>query len=558
MTDESNAPPSPRRTKIWLRDLLFIGLCVVLAGVVVARLWSPKPLPGPSHFDPAEFARADFVNAVERLDKVFEVDWKDRGIKPVPDASAMMVARRLSLGLTGTVPSFEELRALEQQPEENQLQWWLSHLFEDRRSSEYLAERFARAYVGVENGPFLVYRRRRMVDWLSEEFAQNRPYDQITRSLIAAKGLWTTSPEANFITVTTGQNMEKKGPDEEKLAARVTRAFLGVRIDCVQCHDDMFGPRWKQKDFHQLAAFFAPTENSISGIRDDEKKQYQYRYKGTPSEVMVPAVVPFQPELFPASGELRERLATWVTHPKNRAFARTTVNRIWALMFNRPLVEPIDSIPLEGPYPPGLELLVDDMIDHGYDLRRLVRVIATSRIYRLDSRSDDPATLVTKECEQSYAAFPLTRLRPEQVAGSVIQAASLRTIDAEAHVLFRIMRSTQTSNFVKRYGDFGDDEFDDRGGTIPQRLLLMNGELLKGRTEKNPLFNASSRIGSLSRSDSEAVEAAYLCTLTRRPEKEELDYFVKLLDGTKGDKRQDVMADIFWTLMNSTEFAWNH
>jgi hypothetical protein len=268
--------------------------------------------------------------------------------------------------------------------------------------------------------------------------------------------------------------------------------------------------------------------------------------------------VPFYPELLPAKGDLRTRLAGWVTHPKNRAFAHTAVNRVWALMFGQPLITPIDDIPLEGKLPPAMEVLADDFIAHKYDLQRLIRVIAATKVFRLDSQSADPQQPVSETQEKQLAAFPLSRLRPEQVARSVVQSCSLATIDAQSHIVWRIYRAVQESGFIKRYGDLGDSEFTATGGTIPQSLLLMNGELVQKRTEKNPIFNGPTRIGSLAPDDDSAVETAYLTILTRRPSAAERAHFVGKLKGTKGDPRSNVMQDMSWALINSTEFAWNH
>lgn len=543
--------------RVWIRNLIFLIFCVAAVVLIHDRLLKLRPFSAPGRFDPGRYEAEDFRDVVEQVNDAFGKEWEKAGIVPVDAAPDLLVARRLSLALTGTIPSLEEIRALEAQPEACRVQWWLSHLFEDRRYGDYLAERFARMYVGVENGPFLVYRRHRMVSWLSDQIQANRPYDQLVRQVIASEGIWTTQPEVNFVTVTVDQNDEEKGPDEVKLAARVTRAFLGVRIDCVQCHDDMFSDRWKQKDFHQLAAFFSGAEMSLTGVRD-QMKPYEFRFKGRSEAEVVPPVVPFQSELLPAGGPLRERLAEWVTHPKNRAFARVTVNRIWALLFNRPLVAPIDDIPLDGPLPPGMEILADDLVAHGFDLQRLVRIIAATRAFQLDGRARETTHGLTKAHEKNYACFPLTRLRPEQVAASVIQASSLKTIDADSHVLFRIARFLQEGEFIKRYGDFGENEFVARGETIPQRLILMNGKLVRERTENNLVMNAATRIGALAPDDSSAVEAAYLAVLSRRPSPEEQKHFAAELKETQGDARAARMQDLYWALINSTEFSWNH
>ena len=544
--------------KLWLRNLIFAGGCIAVAGLVAGRLLQRAPMPGPQSHDAAAFASVEFQAAVQVVNRAFADAWQQAGVRPTPRADDLMLARRLSLALTGTIPSLEEVRALETVEELDRIQWWLSRLFEDRRYGDYLAERIARMTVGVEGGPFIVYRRHRLVSWLSDELMANRSYDELVRQLIAAEGIWTTRPEANFVTVTIDPNNDKEGPDEMKLAGRVSKAFLGVRLDCVQCHDDFLDDKWEQRDFHRLAAFFAGAEMGLTGLRDNESREYEYRFLGKREAEPVPQSVPFFEELLPAEGGTRQRVAAWVTHPDNRAFARTLVNRTWALLFNRPLHSPIDDIPLEGPFPAGMEELADDLIAHRFDLRRLIRVIAATEAFQRDSRSADGAEPVTDEQERLFAAFPLTRLRPEQMAGSVLQSSNLRTIDAESHVLVRIIRFFQQNDFIKRYGDVGEDEFDELGGTIPQRLILMNGKLVHERTSDNIVLNAATRIGAVAPDHATAVETAYLATLTRRPSTDESEYFVNRLKTNVEQKKSDLMEDLFWTLLNSTEFSWNH
>jgi hypothetical protein len=518
----------------------------------------------PSILRPAvKHGTGDIGEALARLNQEFADHWKQEDLTPTSRADDLTIARRLSLALTGTVPSLEEIRALERVRPEERLEWWTSHLLEDRRYADYLAERLARAYVGVEDGPFLIYRRRKFVTWLSDNLSKNVPYDEIIRKLIAEDGLWTGTPATNFITVTSRQDMDNE-PDEIRLAGRTTRAFLGMRIDCLQCHDDKLGtimlgdaenPQYgTQQDFHQLAAFFSDVSVGLVGVYDADKP-YEYKYLNAEDETVVPPKVPFAPEARDGHGNRREQLARWVTSPQNKPFARAIVNRMWALMFGRPLVEPIDDIQLFGKYPPGLQLLADDLVEHGYDLRRLIRVIAASDAFQRDSRADFE---ITPRHEQHWASFPLSRLRPEQVAGSLIQASSLTTIDADSHIIAQLAKSGQTNDFVKRYGDIGQDEFDNRAGTIPQRLLLMNGELVKERTKENIVMNAATRIALQTPSDEQAVEVVYLAVLTRRPEADERQHFAARLKDTKQQERIAAVEDLYWVLLNGTEFSWNH
>ncbi|MFT5524007.1 MAG: hypothetical protein ACI9HK_001957 [Pirellulaceae bacterium] len=547
------------------RDYAFISLCLAAMLALGTTLLREDRIAEPESFKPAEYKDDDFSLVVAKVNQEFRQDWEKKGLEPAPRADDLTIARRLSLGFVGTIPSLEEIRELQNHDPLYRQQWWLSRLFEDRRYSDYMGERLARAYVGTENGPFLVYRRRKFVMWLSERLHENASYDSIVSNLIADKGLWTDTPAVNFVTVTIEQNGENGGPDPIRLAARTTRAFLGMRIDCLQCHDDRLGnvglgtqndPRdGLQTDFHQLAAFFSEASSSLLGVRDQRGKEYRYRYLGAEDEGLVEPTVPFLPELLPAGGPRRERLAKWVTHKENKQFARAAVNRIWAQMFGRPLVDPVDDIPLNDDLPPGLETLADDFVAHDHDLQRLIRVIAETEAFQLDSRAPFE---ITSQHEAAFAAFPLSRLRPEQVAGSVIQASSLTTIDANAHIVFQLQRYNQQNEFIQRYGDPGDDEFVERGGTISQRLLMMNGDLVSERTRAN-LLSAANRITQLTDDDKHAVEVVYLTLLSRKPSPQEQEHFVKRLSKDKSRQyRTRTVEDMVWILLNSTEFSWNH
>lgn len=545
---------------MWLRNLLFLGICGIAVSSVVGGLVVPQRPPQVAEIahplNPAE--RTDILAVAQKIDQQFRQSWSEADLQPAPTADELTLIRRISLGLTGTVPSLEEIRVFESRPREDRLSWWLSKTFADRRYGDFVAERLRRAYVGVENGPFLIYRGRRFSTWLSDQLMENRPYDELTRELISETGLWTDTPAVNFITATIDQEGTKR-PDPVKLAGRVTRAFLATRIDCVQCHDDNLGGDLKQRDFHELASFFREAENSFVGIRDDEQATYQFQYLYSDETTTVPSRVPFNQHLLQDAETERERLANWVTHPENRPFARAIVNRMWAITTGKPLIEPVDSIPLEGSletgeFPPGLELLADDFIAHGFDLQRLIRVIVATAAFQRDSQADFE---VTAPHEDAWAAFPVTRLRPEQVVGAIQQAAALKTLDAESHIVTQLINFGEHNEFLKRYGDAGEDEFAEQGGTIPQRLLMMNGKLVKERTDQNIIRNAATRIAQLSPNDETGIEVAYLTVLTRRPSEEERSYFVARFEDETLNRRQHV-EDLIWVLLNSSEFAWNH
>jgi hypothetical protein len=551
---------------MWAKNLLFLAVCVAGLGA----LWSTVLATGRPRAPALPRPDASLQITIEAIDAAFARQWSASGLRPAEPATQLAVARRISLALTGTIPSLEEIRAFEALPADIRIETFLAQRFADRRSADHLAERLARAMVGVDDGPFLLYRRRRFVSWLADQLADNRPYDQTVRHVIADSGLWTDTPATNFVTVTIRPDDDNK-PNANQLAARVARAFLGVRLDCAECHDHPFDA-WKQRDFERLAAFFAGTRQSLRGVRDTQQ-HHEVEDRATGQPRVVECGVPFAAELLAQSGTARRRLADWTTHRQNRAFARATANRAWAILFGRPLVEPIDNIPLGDDVPEALELLADDFAAHDFDLRRLLTVIAGTRAFRLDSRlaegpgaaapagaSDDSPAAADERARRAaaWAIFPLTRLRPEQVVGAVLQSASLSTIDYESNILIRFARAAGQNDFIARYGDAGADEFDPRGGTIPQRLLMMNGQIVFEKTKDDLLGNAASKIALLAPSDDVAIETALLATLTRRPSNDEQAYFRNRLLGSTGRDRTGRLGDLFWSLLNTTEFAWNH
>ncbi len=538
---------------MWLRNLTFVGVCGLgWLGMVasVAPRRPPPPTAPPSTLIEVDDDAVEPI--VDQVNREFQAEWDQRGLCPAPYASEHTIMRRLSLALAGTIPSIEDLRLADSVASERRISWWTNRLLNDRRHADYFAERLARAYVGVDGGPFLIYRRRRFVSWLSDQLAANRPYDQLVRDLITADGLWTDSPAVNFLTVNSDDEQGNR-PDPIRMASRTTRAFLGVRLDCMQCHDDNLGGEWQQADFHKLAAYYSEPTPSLTGIRD-KRREYETQYLHHETSEVVSPAVPFAENVAHSGPSRREQLAAWVTSPNNEAFSRAMVNRVWALAYGRPLMEPIDSLPLEGPYPPGLQTLADDFAEHDFDLRRLWRIITATRPFHLDSRADHR---LTDAHEQTWAAFPITRLRPEQVAGAIVQSSKLKTIDAQSHVLLRIARAAQINDFVQRYGDMGQDEFECQGETIPQRLVMLNGSLIKEVTKEELVANAATRMARLCRNDEDAITAAYEAVLTRGPAAEEMAHFLARWKQSSLS-RSEFFEDLYWTLFNSTEFSWNH
>lgn len=528
--------------------------------------------------------------AIQRLNDHFHKQWQDEGVSVAQPADELTVLRRLFLALFGTVPSLEEIRAFEADDQPDKIDRWVVRMLKDSRYSDYFAERIARSLVGIEGGPFIIYRRDRLTTWLAEQLRNDVPWSQLTKELIASEGLWTDSPASNFITVA---RLDDETIDRNKLAGRTVRTFLGQRMDCAQCHDHPFDPRWKQNDFEGLTAFYCQVGVTVGGVtdqqRDDKNEEVVYKVvdpgKDESEARIIPETVPFNPEWLPSEGGLRHRLAEWVTHKENRRYERAISNRIWGFMFGKPLHDPVDDLPHpEDDQTDALDILGQEFRSRDDRLSVLIRMIAQSDAFRLSSESTVEDEAVYNTQVTSWSVFPLVRLRPEQIIGSLFQAGHIRSIDQNSNLIVRLQKFGSENDFINEYGDLGDDELLQQVGTIPQALLRMNGRF-SAELSKVELLSAPGQLLRFSPDDWTLVENCFLTCLARRPTTEERELFLDMLahthdaenkgdaekkedpdkktDASEDDKkldrsREEVVQDVFWTLFNSPEFSWNH
>ncbi len=500
----------------------------------------------------------DALALTARIDASLEKSWKEAQVEPAPAADELQFQRRLWLDVLGTLPSLEEIRALEAVAPERKHAWLIDRAFADPRFADALAERLARIAVGAGRKPDdLFYRRRRLVEWLREQVQERRPWDEIVRALLTTEGFSTDAPAVNFVI--------SQDADPAKLAGRTARAFLGVRIDCAQCHDHPFAD-WKQSDFEGLAAFFARTKRKGPYIHEEAKGDFDIEDRKDGTLRRVEPHVPFDKEALPAVDEgskkrpkvtRRDALAAWVTDSSNVYFARAIVNRTWAWLLGTGFREPVDELDQGKPSNPELLALLElDTREHRFDLVRLVRAIVSTRAYALASK-DAPGheEAVTKKLA-AFALYPLKPLHPDQLASAVFQATSFQTQDESRPLLLRIARSGQTSDFVTQHGGDLDAETPE-DETLLQRHSLMDGKVMRERLKDGPI-SVPSRLVVLAPSDRKIVEVAYLMALSRVPTPRELEHFEARLRGLGKREKIEATQDLVWALLNSVEFAWNH
>ena len=543
-----------KKLRLILTPLSVVFGVVLMIGMTIRTDVTPAPLPRRIP------AQDDLQSVVQKVNQALLERRQNVGGENLTPATDLTILRRLSLALHGTVPSLEEIRQFEQAARRSSdadpdlLTRWTERMLNDPRFSDYFSERLARSLVGTDGGQFVVYRRDRFVDWLAEQIEQQRPWNRITHDVIADKGLWTGKPAVNFVTA----GLSNGDLDHEELTGKTVRAFLGQRIDCAQCHDHPFDD-WKQTDFEGLAAFYGQVNLTLVGIEDKLSLEYEVEDRFTLETREVQPAVPFGSEWLPDQGSRRRRLAEWITHDENRRFRRAIANRIWTLLMGAPYYTQIavDDLPDPPDEPDLLDILAEDFRTHNDDLRRLIRVITATDLFRASSESNAETDQEYALQKEYWAVFPMTRLRPEQLIGSMLQASSVKTIDQNSHLLFRAMRFFREQDFVRDYGDLGPDELEQRSGTITQALLRMNGRLTRELIEANPL-NSTGRVAKFSDNDRECIENSYLVCLTRHPSAEEMAYFENQLAELKGQPRTRAVVDLYWSLFNSLEFSWNH
>lgn len=216
--------------------------------------------------------------------------------------------------------------------------------------------------------------------WLHEQVAANTGWDQMVRDLLESRGSTFHNGPANYYRVVT---------DPAELAETTSETFLGVRMQCARCHNHPF-ERWTQNDYYGFAAYFARVGQKPGVERDEE--QVFVRLSGEVTHPKTKAVMPPRPlgdapPVLDDGADRRVALAEWLTGPKNKLFARAIVNRTWADFFGKGIVDPVDDVRVSNP--PSNEKLLDELADgfvsHGYDIKWLIRTIATSHTYSLSS-----------------------------------------------------------------------------------------------------------------------------------------------------------------------------
>jgi hypothetical protein len=514
-----------------MRRLVALGFALIVTGVASA---APP--------DPAKLA--------ERIDAHIDARLNAEKVTPAPQADDAEFLRRAYLDLTGRIPSPRDVHDFLADKNPDKRAKLIDELLDTPRYATHFAAVWRAALLpeAAADGQARVFQPG-FEGWLRLKFRSNTPYDKLVRELLTAPiSNDPQSPEAVLRDPTKPNALAffaVKDAKPENLAAATARVFLGVQIECAQCHDHPFG-RWERDQFWQTAAFFSGIERQgddlFAPVSDARRR-----------EITIPNTKRTQPATFldntepkwTADTNPRTVLADWVTAKSNPFFARATANRVWGHLFGRGIVDPVDDFN-EANKPSHPELLDDlakALAEADFDLKFLIRAMCRTKAYQRTSAQ----THASQADPRRFARMAVKGMTGEQLFDSLAFATGYREPGG---------RTAQRDRFLTQFALRGHATEPET--SITQALTLMNGRFLNTVTsvEGSPTLLAVYETPGMTMP--ERIEALYLAALSRRPTAKELDRMAKFIaDGGTG-KASERLADVFWVLLNSVEFRLNH
>ncbi|MFZ9824366.1 MAG: DUF1549 domain-containing protein [Gemmataceae bacterium] len=516
---------------------------------------------------------------VKAINQKLDASWKENKIVPSGFIDDYEFIRRVSLDIVGRIASLEEISKYMRYPQESRR----SQVIEDLLASEDYPRHWANHWSNwllSRSGIFGKGKyHEEMTVWLEDQFAQNRPYHELMKDLVTATGKNNENASVNFILAHLGETVPPAKRAEEgqfemvPITSRITRLFLGIQMQCAQCHDHPFNNAITQKHFWGINTFLRQVEREGTppnienmnramtlptlGLKENPSANSQgIVYYEKRNGVILPTRASFmEDKKLSGSAPRREQLASFIAEHEN--FQKSLANRMWGVFFGRGFTNPIDDFNEQNlpTNPELLDELASNFKNYNYDLKKLIRCICNSNAYNLsfvaNKTNDKP------DVEGLFSRMLLKSMGPEQLFESLMTATR-----AEASESKDAKRNLRTSWLNKLVSNFGDDEGNEVNfnGTVVQALLMMNGADINeaiGRKDKGTVAMVMAKNRG---NQNGIVNDLYLATLNRPAKPSEIAKakagfpLLKLRD-------KDVQApyqDLFWALLNSNEFLLNH
>ncbi|MDE0936864.1 MAG: DUF1549 domain-containing protein [Mariniblastus sp.] len=531
-----------------------------------------------SFHNPSE---SDADSTVLQINKLVEQVWTDYELKPSKEATDGEWCRRVHLDIIGRVPSIEEASEFMESRASDKKQKLVEKLLYDDTYTEEFARNWTTVWTnlligrtgGNDNNSMIS--RAGMQKYLRDSFAREKPYDRMVHELVTATG--STTPGDEKFNGATNFLIDKVNEEKASLAtAATTRIFLGLQVQCTQCHNHPFND-WKQQKYWEMNAFFRQVrafpggararDGGVAQLADQDfrgesqgKSEIFFEMRNGLSKVAYP--------VFVDGNEIeRSGLVNVVNRRKELAnmmvaspfLTRSIVNRMWAHFLGYGFTAPVDDL---GPHnipsnPELLEFLSEEFRRAEFDLRKLISWVTLSKPYSLSSRrsssnqSDDPLLGESPK----FSHFYLRQMEAEQLYESMMVATE--AIELQGSYEEREQKkNTWLSQFNQAFGTDEGQESTSFNGTIPQVLMLFNGDMVKQAidTKKGSLIDNLSKSG---KNYSQCVEQLFIAGLTRKPQSDEKNLAKQFLKARDGDPKE-ALRDVWWVILNTNEFIFNH
>lgn len=511
------------------------------AGLIAFLLWAGVAGAGDSRDEIRALAR--------KVDEIVDRRLEAEGVSPAERADDAEFLRRASIDLCGRIPPAAEIRDFLASDDPHKREGAVDRMLRSSTHVIHATNQWRRVLLPEADADVEVrFFLPGFEAWLRTRVASNEPLDRIATELL------TLPIEANatqgFTQPTEPSPLafyRAKQSKPENLASATARVFLGLRIDCAQCHHHPFDT-WKQEQFWSFAAFFQDAAPRMEGRTFDRKS-----IRVAETEATVPAVFldGTAPE-WKSDRTGRDEMSRWVISGENPYFARSAANRIWANLFGRGIVEPVDDFSANNPpsHPELLEFLASELRKHGYDQQFLIRVLTSTAAYNRTSRITD----AKQEPPELVARMPVRALTPEELFDSLAQATGYRQpFDPEQPVNFNADQTRQ--EFLETFSAEGRASYEPQS-TILQALTLMNGRFVADATSLADSKTLAAVVDAPFLAPAGKIDALFLTTLSRLPTEKEKARLLRVVEKHPDPPR--AYADIFWTLLNTTEFSVNH
>jgi hypothetical protein len=536
----------------------FLAGLVVLLGSIVGGGAQTSAGDGTA----ASPSRANASARSRSIDRAIEDGWKKAGVKPAKVAGDEEFLRRAYLDLLGRIPNVQEARAFLQTRENGKREKLIDYLLAHPDFAKNFANEWTVLLVGRSNQGRNVDRAA-LASWLRKQFAAGRPWNEMVHELVSSTGSNRENGAVNFVLA----HLES---DAVPLTSRTTRLFLGQQIQCTQCHDHPSND-WKQIDFWGINAFFKgmrakqirkPDATGLEAydhteLSDEPTDTYvTFDRRNGLVGVAFPRFLDGRKISQGTDVIRRAELGKLIADPNNELLSKAFVNRMWAHFLGRGFVNPVDDF---GPHnlpshPELLENLAREFQQSHYDVKKLCRWIMLSRAYQLTSAR----TKANEKEDGLFAGMPLKPLSPEQLFDSLLTATSAHRGGANDEDQRR--RDAWLQQFLFAFANDEAEETTSFQGTIPQALMMMNGELMQQALSAKPGSFLGQLVAESQRQsrapDVYLVDSLYLAALSRHPSAKELAQARQYLEAFP-DTLQ-VLQDLFWALLNSNEFILNH